>query len=217
MTSMSVQVYREDEGMTIFHNDGSVNRLTTEETEILDRFANNFEEHHRPDVPTRPFEIAQIFPESKTYLLVRNKEIVQELETLLSYDRRINERFSAFSQKDTCDSMLFQNEIKREELLREQSLNKEVLACMGKKGKRIRDFEAEKDRAKSYPIDRLIRFTRFKAKCIWHEDNDPSMHYYKKKNKVYCFSCKKGGDALDVVMQQQNCTLREAISFLNNE
>jgi len=216
---MTIQVYREDEGMTLFHNDGSVTRLTTEETEILDRFANNFDKHHRVDVPTRAFEIAQIFPESKKkYLLPRKKEIVQELQALLEYDLRINERFSAFSQKDTCDSLLLQNEIKREELLEEQARNKEMLDFMGTRtGRQVRDFSMELERAKSYPIDRLIKFTRLKAKCIWHNDNNPSMHYYKKKNKVYCFSCKKGGDVFDVVMQLNNCNLKEAISFLNGE
>jgi len=203
--------------MTIFHNNGSVERLTPEETEHLDRVAHHYNKHVREEVPTRPFEIARIFPESKTYLLGRNKKIGEELQRLMEIDRKINDVFSAFSKKDTRELLLFDNSLKRDDFLFEQKRNKEILACMGSKGKRIRDFNAQLEQARTYPIDRLIRFTHLKAKCIWHNDKTPSMHYYKKKNKVYCFSCKKGGDVLDVVMQQRGCDLREAISFLSNE
>lgn len=214
---MTLQVYREDEGMTIFKNDGSVTRLTPEETEHIDRVAHHYNKHVREDVPTRPFELARIFPESKTYLLARNKEIAEELQKLQDQDRKISAKLMAFKDKELREEMLRKNEDKRFYLNAERDRNKEVLSCMGTKGKRIRDFNMELERARDYPIDRLIKFTRLKAKCIWHTDRSPSLHYYKKKNKVYCFSCKKGGDVFDVVMQLNNCNLKEAISFLNGE
>lgn len=74
---------------------------------------------------------------------------------------------------------------------------------------------AELDRAKAYPISSLIKFNRaHKACCLWHNEKTPSMHYYEKNNRVYCFSCGKGADAIDVFMQLNNCSFQAAIEFL---
>lgn len=53
-------------------------------------------------------------------------------------------------------------------------------------------------RAKEYPIDEMVDFKMGKAPCLWHSERTASMHYYKEKNRVYCFGCGKGGDAIDV-------------------
>lgn len=69
-------------------------------------------------------------------------------------------------------------------------------------------------RAKDYPIDSFITFTRNKAKCIWHNEKTESMHYYKDTNIVYCFGCGKHGDAIDVYRQVHGCSFKEAIEKL---
>lgn len=73
--------------------------------------------------------------------------------------------------------------------------------------------------AKLIPITDFIQFNnqRF-ANCIWHDDKNPSMHYYPKTNRVKCFSCGEHGDVLDVVQKLHNINLPQAISFiLNND
>lgn len=55
------------------------------------------------------------------------------------------------------------------------------------------------------------------AKCIWHNEKTASLKYYPKSNTIYCFGCQKYGSVIDVIMQQQNMTLQEAINFLANE
>lgn len=77
------------------------------------------------------------------------------------------------------------------------------------------DKELNIDKAKAVPISQLIEFKRNVAKCIWHDDHKPSMHYYQRSNKVFCFSCQKGGDAIDVAMKLWQCSLKEAINKLN--
>jgi len=70
-------------------------------------------------------------------------------------------------------------------------------------------------RAKNYPITNLIKFGRnHKACCIWHSETGASLHYYSKTNRVFCFGCSKGGDAVDVYMALNNCDFKEAIKFL---
>jgi hypothetical protein len=72
------------------------------------------------------------------------------------------------------------------------------------------DFE----RAKLVPIDSLLQFTRGFAPCCWHNENTPSMKYYKKNNRVHCFGCGKGGDAIDVIQTIKDCDIKTAVQFL---
>lgn len=72
-------------------------------------------------------------------------------------------------------------------------------------------------RAKQVPIDGFLQFNRQKrAKCLWHDDSDPSMYYYEKDNRVKCFSCGQHGDVIDVVQKLENCTFLEAINKILN-
>ena len=67
--------------------------------------------------------------------------------------------------------------------------------------------------AKSVPITNFLDFNgQSSIACIFHGDRTPSLHYYEKSNKVYCFGCHKSADVLDVIMQLRDCTLSEAIS-----
>lgn len=78
-----------------------------------------------------------------------------------------------------------------------------------------RQYGDELTRAKSYPIDQLIKFGRDnKACCIFHEETGASMHYYKNKNRFFCYGCSKGGDVLDIYQKLNNCSLSEAIKNL---
>lgn len=70
-------------------------------------------------------------------------------------------------------------------------------------------------RAKAFPISELVEFNRQKkAKCLWHDDGDPSMHYYESQNKVHCFSCGHRGDAVDVYMALNKVSFSEAVQAL---
>lgn len=68
--------------------------------------------------------------------------------------------------------------------------------------------------AKEYPIDELIEFKHGMAKCLWHEERTASMHYYTRTNSVYCFSCKKAGDAIDVYQVLNSCDFISAVKGL---
>lgn len=69
--------------------------------------------------------------------------------------------------------------------------------------------------AKAFPIDQLVKFENGGfARCIFHEEKSASMKYYQKTNTVYCFSCAKKWDAIDVCMQLNGITFGEAIKKL---
>jgi DNA primase len=71
------------------------------------------------------------------------------------------------------------------------------------------------EKAKSYPIEKLIEFRQRKAKCIWHNEKSGSLHLYK-DNHVYCFGCSRGGDAIDVYQTLNNASFEEAVNYLSN-
>lgn len=70
------------------------------------------------------------------------------------------------------------------------------------------------ERAKEIPIDEFVDFRGGVARCVWHNDKNPSMHYYKKNNRVWCFACNKGGDVIDVVRAINNFSFLDAVNFI---
>lgn len=51
-----------------------------------------------------------------------------------------------------------------------------------------------------------------KALCLWHRDRSPSMHVY--RDKVHCFSCGRGGDAIDVYAAANGMEIKDAVKAL---
>lgn len=79
----------------------------------------------------------------------------------------------------------------------------------------IRDGDSL-ERARAVPISEYIQFNKQgNAPCINHDDKHPSMHYFKKNNKVKCFPCGFNGDTIDVVMKLFSLTAGEAIKKIN--
>lgn len=71
-------------------------------------------------------------------------------------------------------------------------------------------------RARAVPITEYVTFSKKgDALCIAHTDKHPSMHYFKKNNKVKCFPCGFNGDTIDVVMKLFNLPAGEAIKKIN--
>jgi DNA primase len=71
-------------------------------------------------------------------------------------------------------------------------------------------------RAKSYPLQNLIPFTRNKAVCPWHHEKTPSLAYYPKTNSAYCFgACGKPYDSIEAYRLLHNCSFKKAVDELN--
>ena len=51
-----------------------------------------------------------------------------------------------------------------------------------------------------------------KALCLWHNDRSPSMHVY--REKVHCFACGRGGDAIDVFAATNGLETKDAVQAL---
>lgn len=71
------------------------------------------------------------------------------------------------------------------------------------------------ERAREFPIERILEVKNGMAKCISHDDNNPSMNC--RKNFVYCHSCGYHGDAIDVFMQVNGVGFTEAVKRMTGE
>lgn len=74
-------------------------------------------------------------------------------------------------------------------------------------------------RAKTEDPTRLVRINpkTKKAQCVWHQDKEPSMHWYEKDRRFHCFACGGHGDIIDVVMAQNGVTMKDALRLILNQ
>lgn len=71
-------------------------------------------------------------------------------------------------------------------------------------------------RAKSVPLDTLISFNqRGYAKCLWHEEKNPSLYWYKETNTFHSFCCGRHGDSIELAKKLYTCDFLEAVKRLN--
>jgi len=63
---------------------------------------------------------------------------------------------------------------------------------------RLTDEQIEQ--ARQFPVDKLIVFEKGKALAFCHEDNRPSLHWYKKSNRARCFVCNRTWNPIDILM-----------------
>ena len=68
-------------------------------------------------------------------------------------------------------------------------------------------------RARAILISELISVKRGQAICIFHDDHKPSMKLYP-DNHVFCFSCQRRADAIDIFMELNRCGFQEAVRKL---
>lgn len=77
------------------------------------------------------------------------------------------------------------------------------------------------DDIKKIPIDSIIKFKNGVAPCLFHPDNNPSMHYNGFNsafpNTVKCYSCGKFADVIDVVMAINNVDFKGALEILKGK
>lgn len=69
------------------------------------------------------------------------------------------------------------------------------------------------EQARNYPIDQIIHVERGMARCISHDERNPSMNC--KNNFVYCHSCGYHADAIGVYMKVKGCGFVEAVNTLS--
>lgn len=70
------------------------------------------------------------------------------------------------------------------------------------------------ERARDYPVDNLVEFVRGKAKAWCHEDRNPSLFHGTRNNIVVCPVCDKKFGSIDVLVDRDGMTFRDAVTTL---
>ena len=68
-----------------------------------------------------------------------------------------------------------------------------------------------KDLAEQAGIQLARKNGQFVTRCLWHDDNDPSLFIHPDKNLFNCFGCRAGGDVIQWVMKRENLAFADAV------
>ena len=173
---------------------------------------------HTPDIPNI-IELPQVYPDAKKVIDVKIKEYKKELKDIKAKEQEIKKWTVSKCDDYTKLDLLIQINFalglgERPERVQGHLNRLERLQLMFA-DKKVNTNYIDKESVKDILITDYLEFDRSrKRKCIWHDDNNPSMHYFPRTNSVYCFSCGKHGDIIDVVMQLHGCDFRQALKIL---
>jgi len=135
----------------------------------------------------------------------------KEYTALLKQTQNKIDEYKDIVRKDP-DRVMSQLEL--EDYIEKKKKIKKILELHTKFGTKNNEMNIEK--AKQYPIDQLLEFKGGFTRCIYHEEKTGSMKYYKDKNRVHCFSCNQGWDAIDIYQKLHNVEFIEAVKRLSN-
>lgn len=68
-------------------------------------------------------------------------------------------------------------------------------------------------RARAVPISSILEIRATFTLCIFHDDHKPSAKIYP-DNHMYCFSCGKNADVIDIYMALNGCDFKSAVRSL---
>lgn len=159
-------------------------------------------------------EQLKVFPEAKEYLIQQTKLAKKILRQLLLAEQQ--GKYIISRKTTTPESKQFWTDVLDVVIIGPDKKKYEtILKCNTLLLSVKTDQKYSIEKAKEFPIIDLIQFNRANmAKCIFHTDKNPSLHYYPKSNTVYCFSCNRYGDAIDVYKELNHCSTFEAIKAL---
>lgn len=144
----------------------------------------------------------QIFPEAKVYLSSQSK-LAQKILKKVQLIKYIIERKSQYKEFwfDVVDGLYKEPA--------EKIISRNNLAVSNN------NTRLNLDRAKQFPITDLLQIRHNLTKCIFHKDENPSLHYYPHSNTVYCFSCNHYADSISVYQKLNNCSFIDAVKALS--
>ena len=220
---MTLQIYNEDGSTTMYIASPLFDKpviIKHDEFEnwVIDSIVRGAERNGELYREPAPHEFAEIFPECKKFFNAELKDIKRKLIDLQDETNTVTGRkVSKEIDPSEGEFILAGIEAHRERLLARKKELDTVLMFTGspRKKKVAEDFAIAIQKAKEYPIENLIEIKRKTARCLWHDDSDPSMHYYKKDNKVHCFVCDKQWDSIDVVQKLHDCSMKDAVEIIN--
>lgn len=169
----------------------------------------------------------QIFPQAKSVFgkFIRLKLRIRRERLKIEYgmvdqetDRQLKSNPVESRWRD--DLIIERGETKKHQLNKQIAATNHQLALLGKigqkpeeikaRGKKIIITEDMIEKAKAYPLEQLIEINRQGfTRCFGHNDKKPSA--YGRKNFLWCFVCNKGWDTIQILVERDGLTFRQAV------
>lgn len=174
----------------------------------------------KPTASSSLRELALTYPQAKSYLKDKVKELKQQRALLIDKEWEIKKTVDGLTGTTNGKEDMLYLLLEVYVVWPKKALEHEIAQCE----KILWNIDMQKsvgtggvniDKARAVPISDFVEFSRSGfAKCIWHSEKSASMKYYKRDNKVKCFGCSKGGDVIDVVQQLDGISFLEAVKKL---
>lgn len=176
----------------------------------------------KPHDELQPNQLPGIFPEAGPAVRRLIKEDTERLKEIAEFEKRVRRKlFDRYRPLDfdfmvalamAVTGMTEERDWLTLRLARNELFIKRLKwASMPNTGKKFVDIMT----LKTVPITNFITFDGMGfAKSLWVNEKHGSMYYYKKENRVWCFSSGKGGDVIDVYGIIFNCSAKEAMQAL---
>lgn len=176
------------------------------------------------------YDLIAIFPEAKTYIKRKLTSDIKDYKKYLidaqEYKSHCTSQINKICSTSECrsfyhdyvDICLIKPSI--EDVQKKIKKNIFYLSALKPQPKENRNKITDQDiqRAKQIPISNFLQINRSGfAFCPFHKETQGSLKVYEKQNTWYCFSCQKGGDCVDLIMNMQNKSFLESIKFLINK
>lgn len=148
-------------------------------------------------------ELAQVYSKTKTIRYI-NKNITKIEETIKGYANHVQWLYTkkTFNNDHGINGLIESNRNRIKDLTEQK---KHLISIKRLINNPLKEGSPTIEQAKRVPISNFIKFSKAGfAKCIWHQEKTPSLRYYPKTNSVYCFSCGKSGDVINVLMHLNN-------------
>lgn len=157
----------------------------------------------------------KIFPGAKEYLfgnLRKAKKILKELQ-LKDQLYKYNIKKSVPESRQWFWNDLIDGVYAGPDMMRAETLIKKLTFVLEEKPQSSKD-PLNIEKAKMYPISKLIEFRNGIAKCIFHTEKTGSMKYYPATNSIFCFGCSQYADSIKVYQTLFHCDFKTAVKAL---
>ncbi len=178
-------------------------------------------------------EIIEAFPiEAREYLL---KNIPKQKRLVAKKKKEIAKVVASVNKANTDDftknycKMVIKMEMmpelmKHKDILFHQEIQW-LLLNPSSKNNYMPNFQHQIELAKDFPIYELARDTlelqpsgtNFKALCPFHDEKHASFVIFTATNTFHCFSCGKGGDSINYLMESCGISFIEAVRMINKK
>lgn len=137
------------------------------------------------------------------FLKARMRESADRITALLGEDEPVAVAMARIEQDEVFTPLA-------------RELRTVALTMRGEAPKQGTVTEEMKSRARDYPIEKLVDFSRGVAVAFCHPDKRPSLSHNRKANRAHCFPCGKSFDPIGVLMTRDGKSFTDAVRFLCN-